>query len=369
MLSLLATNCDCSGISINETANSITLSATDANPDISGIGVIAAACSTAIVTAATSIFLLVLKCIHLFRNTPEQVQARAAENKSEPRHIAEAMLLTLSDQQLVIAPATLITAGLEINWCTLSAYHMNIVCYTAVLAIVTHLGSLVTQSHYFQYRAVGTFRAIMILITVVLTALFANKRTSKYFPVTNDSQLQAAPAACLVNNNSTLWDNLTDGDKEVVTNSGVIEFYFLLASYILALIIAAVHSRHIVHKGRHVGRQRVSWVFCVAVILICVIILCMTLYRLVNLRNWMIKDSELLTDGDTENEWGFGQLLPIFLFGVMTLYAVLGAFSDYMQEKPLYKEKGRNSPTWSRKADAEQQLLDYPPQNGTQQGY
>lgn len=204
---------------------------------------------------------------------------------------------------------------------------MNVVCYTAVLAIVTHLGSLVTQSHYFQYRAVGTFRAIMILITVVLTSLFANKRTSEYFPVTSDSQLQAAPAACLINNNSTLWDNLTDDNKEVVANSGVIEFYLLLICYVLAIIIAAIHSRHIVHKGRHVGRQKVSWFLCVAVIVACVIILGITLSRLFKLRSWMIKDSKLLTDGNTENEWGFGQLLPMFLFVVMTIYALLGAVS------------------------------------------
>lgn len=36
-----------------------------------------AACFTAILTAATSILLLALKGIYLFKRTPEQVQARA----------------------------------------------------------------------------------------------------------------------------------------------------------------------------------------------------------------------------------------------------------------------------------------------------
>ncbi|KPM46425.1 hypothetical protein AK830_g123 [Neonectria ditissima] len=356
----LSTECDCTGTIINETAKSITLAPTDANPDIAGIGAISAAATTAIITAIASIFLLGLKGFNLFSKSPEQIQQKAQENKTTLRHIAEAVLLTLSDQQLVIAPATLVTAGLKGNWCSLSAYHMNIVSYCAVLAIVTHLGSLVTQTHYFQYKAVGSFRAIMILCTVVLTAMFANNRTSTYFP-TDKSNLQAGLAACLVSNNSTLWDNITDAEKTVVTSSGVIEFYFLCASYLVSLAIAFVHSRHIVHKGRHVTRQKVSFVLCVLVVLICIIILGITLHRLYTLRNWMINDSKLLNEGDSENEWGFGQLMPVFLLVVMTLYALLGAISDYWQERPLYHEKNPTRPE-NRRDDTDQELLKYPVQ-------
>ncbi|KAK7418606.1 hypothetical protein QQZ08_011190 [Neonectria magnoliae] len=233
--------CDCTGTVINETANSITLAPTNVNPDIAGIG----------------------------------IQQRVQQNKTTLRHIAEAVLLTLSDQQLVIAPATLATAGLKGNWCSLSAYRMKIVSYRAVLVIVTHLGSLVTSTYYFQYKAVGSFRAIMILCTVVLTAVFANKRTSTYFP-TNRRNLKAGLAACLVSNNS---------EKTVATASGIIECYFLCVSYLISLIIAFVHSRHIVQKGRHVTSQKISYAL------------------LYTLRNWMINESKLLNEGDPENEW------------------------------------------------------------------
>ncbi|KAF7556787.1 hypothetical protein G7Z17_g1089 [Cylindrodendrum hubeiense] len=357
MLGLLSSSCDCSGVSINETANSITLSATDANPDIAGIGAILAACFTAILTAITSIVLLLIKAHSLFRTSRERIQARAAQNKTELRHIAEAVLLNLSDQQLVIGPATLITAALETNWCSLSAYHMNIVFYCAILAAVTHFGSIVTQSHYFEYKAVGTFRALMILMTVGFTAAFANKRTSTYFP-TNNSSLQAAPAACLVSRNSTVWDQFTDENKTVVTNGGFFEMVALFVIYLIAIIVAGVHSRHIAHKGKHVTRQKVSWGFSVFVIIMTLTLLILTLTRLWKLRSWMINDSNLLTDGETENQWGFGQLLPMLLFVVMTIYALMGAISDYWQEKPLYKEKGRNRPAAAipRKMDTEQEI-------------
>jgi uncharacterized membrane protein YidH (DUF202 family) len=343
-------DCDCASYEpatiyaaskLNDSLASLDLDMIDPNPDVAGVGVVVVAVLTSIATVLCSLALLAFKGHHLFTKDDEQIRKHVEDNLVTAKAGFESLLLTFSDQQLVIVMATTISALIPNVWCDLSSYHVNILCYLAAMAFITHLSSLVVQSHYFRYKLLGLFRSALIISNVALTGYLANVRSAKYFPTKSGQALQAVPATCLLHDNSTVFDQKDLGNLTEQDRTALIQFAVLCVCLLLSFAVAIVHSRHIVNKGRHIGLQKVSFVCCVAVVVACTIILGIILQKLFELRTWMIYDAHLIDNAAEENELGFGQVTPIILVVVTSVYTASTAISDRLNGRQLDKPATR----------------------------
>lgn len=198
------------------------------------------------------------------------------------------------------------------------------------MSIITHLGSLVIQTHYFRNPLLGGLRMFLILTTFILTGWLFGIRNTGNFPVEKVPEV-VIPTACFSANTTNIVAELTDAvSSGKKLSSGLIQFIFLTICCILAIIMALMHSHQVRHKHAHLKRQRVSFVVRALVLLMCWGILIWALFEMFRLKTWM-QQSVWIEDQD-ETKLSFGQLVPLFLI-LLGLYAVAEAWNG---ESTLY---------------------------------
>ncbi|KAL8676356.1 MAG: hypothetical protein Q9186_007115 [Xanthomendoza sp. 1 TL-2023] len=163
-----------------------------ADPDIAGIGVIMAFIATSFVTIAITHSSLLLGIIRGYEDNAidvwifSQVQKvrllRAnAERTKFWQPVVEQLVLTLSDQQLIVGIAILV-AGF-VKHCSISVYHFTIVSDLAWFSSNTHMTSLIVLQVYLTERpSLRDWRVgFMLLIFVMLMVAYVLEGHTKWF--------------------------------------------------------------------------------------------------------------------------------------------------------------------------------------------
>lgn len=236
----------------------------------------------------------------------------------QKKHIVEAVISGFGDAQLVAAPAILLSATLPGIWASLSIYHFNMIYNYALLAIATNFCALVTQTHYFHSWLMASFRLSMLAVTVYFTSCFMSLRLKSGFPVLRSVE-QAELIASFNNQFSS------ENNRGLV----IAEIVFTGITVIFSTTYAIIHSITLKDKKRkaNMERQRTSLKFCCAVVVINFMVALYAIFMMLYLRRWMINDSKLLVQGETEQEMSFGQAVPVALMAFAPLNTGLRAVS------------------------------------------
>ena len=149
---------DCYDPSVYNDTTTIT-----ADPDIAGVGVISA------FIVATALALL-LSFLHVLIDSDRVPQInKHVRNKEKWLGLLEALILTLSDQQLATGLAILI-AGF-VRWNEITIYHWEIITDLAFMSSNTHLSTLAVLRHTFRQHGqwgVRLWRIIAMLVFAIL---------------------------------------------------------------------------------------------------------------------------------------------------------------------------------------------------------
>ncbi|KAJ1330912.1 hypothetical protein MN608_04368 [Microdochium nivale] len=188
------------------------------------------------------------------------------------------------------------------NWFFLSIYHFNMIYDYALLALATTFYPLATQTHYFHSWLMASFRLLILAVTVALMGYIMSFRTKPGFPVFPSVE-QAELIASFDNQSSRSNDTL----------------------------LAVVEKRE-----ENLELQHISWIMCRAVVIFNSLVALYAISMMLFLRRWMINDSGLLNDGETEQEMSFGQAVPVALMVFAPLNAGLRAVSDYRRKRVVH---------------------------------
>ncbi|KAL8694908.1 MAG: hypothetical protein Q9224_003486 [Gallowayella concinna] len=198
-----------------------------ADPDIAGIGVIIAFIATSFVTIAIAHTSLLLGIIRGYEDNVidmwffSQVQKvrffRVKEERTEFwQPIMEHLVLTLSDQQLIVGVAILVAGW--VKHCSISVYHFTIVSELAVFSSNTHMTSLnVLQVYLVERPSLRDWRVFfMLLIFVMLMVAFVLEGHVEWFISWNSH------AQCLFDD---LIGNIGGESAQFMTANIVLLFY------------------------------------------------------------------------------------------------------------------------------------------------
>ncbi|KAL8756781.1 MAG: hypothetical protein Q9199_002705 [Rusavskia elegans] len=176
----------------------------EAEPDIAGIGVISAFVATSCVTIAIAVVGLVFRMIRgLEDNAIDRLVFSQLQKVSFLRlkdstfkfwqPILESLVLTLSDQQLLVGISILVTGF--IKHCSISVYHFAVISDLAWFSSNTNLTSLnVLQVYLVEHPSLRNWRVcLMLVILVLLLAALAMEGHRSWYESWN------SPAQCLFN--------------------------------------------------------------------------------------------------------------------------------------------------------------------------
>ncbi|KAL9602803.1 MAG: hypothetical protein Q9179_002428 [Wetmoreana sp. 5 TL-2023] len=154
----------------------------EADPDIAGIGVISAFVATSFVTVAiahTSLFLGIVPGYEdnaidtwFFAQLQKVPFLRARDERTKFwQPIMEALVLALSDQQLLVG-LSILTAGF-VKHCTISVYHFSIVYDLVWFSSNTHMTSLNVLRVYLRSRASLRNWRVCLMLAVFIAMIVA----------------------------------------------------------------------------------------------------------------------------------------------------------------------------------------------------
>ncbi|KAL8951987.1 MAG: hypothetical protein Q9222_002079 [Ikaeria aurantiellina] len=149
-----------------------------ADPDIAGIGVVSAFVATSFVTVAIAHISLLLGIVRGYEYNEidkwvfAQLQTVPSLRRNEKRiqfwqPIMESLMLSLSDQQLLVGLAILVTGFLK--HCSISVYHFAVVSDLAWFSSNTHMTTLnVLQVYLADRPTLRNWRVALMLSTFVM---------------------------------------------------------------------------------------------------------------------------------------------------------------------------------------------------------
>ena len=315
-----------------------------ADPDIAGIGVVLSFVITCCISTAIVIFSYFLLSLDKTNaNFIDRSFARLLRINfhltPESRHyyskIIESLVIGFADQQLVTALAVLITGFIK---CDISVYHFNIVSDLAWLAANVHLNSiLVTRGYLLERRAANILRCVGVLLIGSLLTMVNLVQGN-----TNWGDSEPWPMACI--NLSTQFDP----SASMWTAFWIFILWAEYGPVIISLnpplqrsineMLGSITLQ--VQHGVITIRDRFSRSRRVLQLLICVVRLIWMIWSsrvliaaqliiwLVLQIDWLYADRnfghEFLSSEETalESQWGFGQLVPMFLLLLSFLSAL-----------------------------------------------
>jgi hypothetical protein len=244
--------------------------------------------------------------------------------------------------------------------CSVSAYHYNIVCSLVFLSILAHLAGIIGIRGYTtkQPRWVGYLRAILILLQFLLAVRLLLGRITSNFPTgapdvtfhsSNNLTRLVLPVACFQSPNSTIQaeeNALTSSERDGVNGGTLLGLLFIFYAAMLALAEVAWFS-YLKQQNSNGGddaesgpsegdrpakgslRYVLGWVRG-AVLLAASIAAGYVTYQMFKLRTWM-DDSHWLGEHNEENDWTFGQILPMLIL-LFAFLAIVDSFPDFCKK-------------------------------------
>ena len=221
--------------------------------------------------------------------------------------------------------------------CSISAYHYDIVCNLVLMSVVTHLCSITFIHPYFHHRAIllGIARVLLIGLTFLFAVFMFAERNNPWFPTgkpsyapTNSTQIPKliVPAACFVsgNNNITNWamKDIEITLSATMDSSGSIEYDILINFTIVSFGVAAIYP--FLTPEKHPKFMRWLWWTRVPLLMAAWATAIAAFVKFWRMRTWM--HNSIWPADNAENDWTFGQFLPLLLMMLAGL-AFIEAFS------------------------------------------
>ena len=265
------------------------------------------------------------------------------------RKLLEPVAISLSDQQIATGISLCASTLFSKVRCTVNVYHYDVICNLVLISILSHLAGTLGLRGYTTHKpkALGLVRIVLMTVQAVFVAMLFWKRHESNFPTqaqTGTDYLNTPfilAVACFQNgaNETLLQEFDTDHSSGGI---GLLAFVFIF--YLLMLTVAWLQMLCIDYQagpsegempnwsGDTGDRLRIilGWTRPV-IIVYTTAVLIVTALDLLKLRSWMGASGWLGKDND-ENEWTFGQLLPVVLTG-FTLLAFLDAVPDYLDAR------------------------------------
>ncbi|KAI9647249.1 hypothetical protein NHQ30_003632 [Ciborinia camelliae] len=377
------TTFDCDITSGNFTAG-ITRGKFESNPDIAGVGVLAAFFIISSLALVASIFYLYkqaeaikdgqlprVRC--LMQNLPVDGSneiSRPAEKISSFSRM-ENIILSCSDQQIFTSGAYAIT----LRWaqcCSISAYHYNIVGNMMLIGCATHLLSMIVVSEYWKIKSVAIIRIILVGILYALTGIILTNQNVGSGPNTwpsgvpnqnESSSTMILPAACFLSKDSLFMDSLnrtfattksfeiavvdsTPGNHIVGWNLWILMLLFYILSFLVDFIRTCCNryrsavTRYRVRWFGPRASKFICWIFWgyqVLGTILCGSALVNSFKYILKLRGWMDASGWIEPDiggKNPENDpTSFGQMVPLLM--------ILMTFFTFLQDRSEKLAQGR----------------------------
>lgn len=221
------------------------------------------------------------------------------------RLVFSKVLLGVNDTQLFTGTAVQIVSLVQL--CTVSVYHFRVVTELAYLSTVTHLLTVVTLRHYFAENPWVNINRVLVM--VVNLVLLGYTTWIEYALDTMNNSTDGMLVACYL--------------KELPSTTGsILRWTFLL----LAASVAHVSVFWAMYVAKPAVFSRDRWSLTSTTVIIlrdCIIAPAYTIYGLVVssqvLRHTQAFGSAPISIIGSEREWGFGQVLAVFLLALVIL--------------------------------------------------
>ncbi|KAK4900842.1 hypothetical protein LTR27_002024 [Elasticomyces elasticus] len=311
-----------------------------ADPDIAGIGVIAAFATTSLLACFTSAYYLIWQLVKWRRATPEDKEKKdRADSKT-----LEAIIGSCNDQQTLTGMAYLIGAVGNVGIsCDISAYHWNILANMGLMTAATFMITIAVSKRFFENRLLGVAR--MVLMVVVSVRLFRMTGLPYHMPDTksiNATTTLTQPAACFVQStggNSTFV--VSQFENDTVMNMHRARYLNIAVS--VMWIVCALgrllpsflrQAWRVTHLKRRCYGNMSMWFHVLQwpTLIFGTFNISYCLATIIKLRRYM--DSTVLQGSNPENNiHSFGQYVPLVLLALLPLTVIEVAFEHYKAKR------------------------------------
>lgn len=327
---------------------------TTANSDISGIGVLVAFHISAYVTFTAVLIAYALGIIddELLSPVDRKVFRITSRTKRFPRsHIAlRQFILTLSDNQIVTGIAILAAGFRGLVKGDISVYHYQVVLYLAWLSSSVHLSAIsLLRPHLTQHYGLKTWRLVGMLVLLIMLLVGLVPTISSQWGIANPedpdnpdlvesaSSGWGVPAVCF-------WGRTY---VEGVNSDAPLGYAILILSYVwkcgdmytgprklyhrtIRLPVEAFMERCLSAVAKRYTKRRSCVYMLTFRLLLMVILPCLVMLETLvsfsaslwlsvlglvfgTLQVVIPRNQNLASTAGTEDEWGFGQLVPLVL--------------------------------------------------------
>jgi hypothetical protein len=263
------------------------------------------------------------------------------------RKLLEPLVVSFGDQQLLRGMSLSIATLYSSSACTIDAYRYNILAYLLMMAIVSHMSSVLVLRSYVQGQIMlSCVRFALVLAQMIFVGYIYSSRVTDTFPTGVPSQghntTMILPAVCFEHPDSEPYSAFEDISHSHGKDGAALTMYIMLfVFYGINLIITSAHVITYLkfeeytwqeqHKKEEAAKVW-SWFWWMGtlrgfILLGANIMFVWALVRMYQLRDWMNSSGWMSPQNlQADNEWTFGQLLSAFMLAAAPM-AVLGAWS------------------------------------------
>jgi len=275
------------------------------------------------------------------------------------RKLLEPLVISFGDQQILRGLSLSIATLFFSSACTIDAYRYNVLAYLLMMAIVSHMSSVLVLRSYVQGQVVlSCVRFFLVLAQMIFAGYIFSSRVSDTFPTAVPSEghntTMVLPAVCFEHPGSEPYSALEDIPKSHTKDSAALTMYIMLfVFYGINLIITSAHvitylrfpeyTWQKLHKKEEKAKVG-SWFWWMGtfrglVLLAATVIYIWAVIKMYELKHWMTNSGWMVgINLQNDNQWTFAQLLSALLLAAAPM-AVLGAWSDFKLERKNIAEE------------------------------
>ncbi|KUJ18650.1 uncharacterized protein LY89DRAFT_501176 [Mollisia scopiformis] len=165
------------------------------------------------------------------------------------RKLLEPLVVSFGDQQLLRGLSLSIATLFFSSACTIDAYRYNVLAYLLMMAIVSHMSSVLVLRSYVNGQIVlSCVRFVLVAAQMIFAGYLYSSRVSNTFPTgipspnSGHNTTMVLPAVCFEHPFSEPYSALEDIPKSHTKDSAALTMYIMLfVFYGINLIITAAH--------------------------------------------------------------------------------------------------------------------------------
>lgn len=265
------------------------------------------------------------------------------------RKLLEPLVVSFGDQQLLRGLSLSIATLFFSSACTIDAYRYNVLAYLLMMAIVSHMSSVLVLRSYVEGQIMlSCVRFILVATQMILAGYIFSSRVSDTFPtgIPNASEgnntTMVLPAVCFERPGSKPYTALQDIPHHHDKDSAALTMYIMLfIFYGINLIITTAHVITYYRfpeytwqrlRKKEEAAKKGSWFWWMGtfrglILLGAAVFYIWAVIKMYQLKHWMTNSGWMVgLNLQNDNQWTFGQLLSALLLAAAPM-AVLGAWS------------------------------------------